>query len=276
MKRGIALILAVAMCLSLCACGKSKGATECENLINAIGEVSIDSKEAIEAAEKAYAALTSDEKDSISASAVILEEARTAYIFELSKVAYENINDAYEITVQFAEDFYRAWRIGIYEENEIQGNFVEYLTEELSLSRDEIIEGMARQMSQAMANKEWEELSEEEKNTYIETASGKFRWEGSVFGFLTWSVRNAYIANGKVEKAQNALNVARAQMKELSDKYSDYENYPNLKGYYTTTSSFLEFVLNPTGTFDMLVDTINDYMNEARDYSSDLNFIFVE
>ena len=30
-------------------------------------------------------------------------------------------------------------------------------------------------------------------------------------------------------------------MKELSEEYSDYEHYPNLKGYYTTTSSFFDF-----------------------------------
>lgn len=93
MKKGMSLVLALVMCLSLCACGKSKAAKECENLINVIGEISIDSKGAIEAAEKAYAALTSDEKDSISESAVALEVARSAYIFELSKAAYQNINN---------------------------------------------------------------------------------------------------------------------------------------------------------------------------------------
>lgn len=70
--------------------------------------------------------------------------------------------------------------------------------------------------------------------------------------------------NGKAEEAQTALDAAKTQMKELSEKHSDYEHYPNLKGYFTTTSSFLEFCQNPTGSFEQLKDTINDYKNKAR------------
>ena len=76
------------------------------------------------------------------------------------------------------------------------------------------------------------------------------------------------------EEAQNVLNNAKTQMKELSERYSDYEHYPNLKGYYTTTSSFFDFCQNPTGSFEQVKDTINDYKNEARDYISDLDYIF--
>ena len=89
-------------------------------------------------------------------------------------------------------------------------------------------------------------------------------------------VSNAYKVNGKVDEAKNALDEAKAQMKELSEKYSDYEHYPNLKGYYTTTSSFFDFCQNPTGSFEQVKDTINDYKNEARDYISDLDYIFEE
>lgn len=67
----------------------------------------------------------------------------------------------------------------------------------------------------------------------------------------------------KVEKAQTALDAAKAQMKELSQEYSDYEHYPNLKGYYTTTSAFFDFCNNPFGSFEQLKDTINhDYIFE--------------
>lgn len=194
--------------------------------------------------------------------------------FEKSSIAYDNINAAYELTLRFAEDFYRAWRIGVYEEETVQGNFADYLSEELSLSKDDIIEGMARQMGQAMAKKEWEELTQNEQDEYLEIAKGEFLWEGSVHGFLTYSVSNAYVANGTVETIQDALNISKEQMKELSEEYSDYEHYPNLKGYYTTTSSLLDFLLNPEGSFDMFASTVNEYMNTARDYKSDLAFIF--
>ena len=94
--------------------------------------------------------------------------------------------------------------------------------------------------------------------------------------FCVMVVTGAYQANGKVAEAQNALEEAKTQMKELSEEYSDYEHYPNLKGYYTTTNSFFDFCLNPTGSFEQVKTTINDYRNEARDYMNDLDYIFEE
>ena len=70
------------------------------------------------------------------------------------------------------------------------------------------------------------------------------------------------------------MDEAKVLMKELSEKYSDYEHYPNLKGYYTTTKSFFDFCQNPTGNFEQYKNTLNDYRNEARDYISDLDYIF--
>lgn len=58
MKKIIALMLCAVMLLSLCACGKSKEAQNVDDLILAIGEVSIDSAEKIAVAEEAYNALS--------------------------------------------------------------------------------------------------------------------------------------------------------------------------------------------------------------------------
>ena len=63
-------------------------------------------------------------------------------------------------------------------------------------------------------------------------------------------------------------------MKELSESYSDYEHYPALKGYYTTTSSFFDFCQNPTGSFEQLKTTVEDYKTTARDFNADLDYIF--
>ena len=63
-------------------------------------------------------------------------------------------------------------------------------------------------------------------------------------------------------------------MKDMSLQYSDYEHYPNLKGYYTTTNAFFEFCQNPTGSFEQVKDTINKYRNDARSYRNELAYIF--
>ena len=95
-----------------------------------------------------------------------------------------------------------------------------------------------------------------------------------MFSWCVSVVVNAYIANGEVKKAQGYLTEAKEQMKELSDKYSDYEHYPALKGYFTTTSSFFEFCQDPTGSFNQLKTTMEDYETTARNYRADLDYIF--
>lgn len=185
--------------------------------------------------------------------------------FEASKTAYENIDTAYEITEQFGSDIYEAWRVGIYDDDELLKDGVAHLASEISLSKNEIIAGIAL-------------ILEEDVSTITEkTANSCFKFfEDDLFQFCVMIVSKAYEANGKADEVQKALNEAKTQMKELSEKYSDYEHYPNLKGYYTTTSSFFDFCQSPTGSFEQVKNTINDYRNDARDYISDLDYIFEE
>lgn len=196
--------------------------------------------------------------------------------FETSKLAYDNITTAYEITECYGTDIYEAWRLGIYHKEEVLNGGVGYLADELSLSEDEIRDGAACFFAEAKGT-EWEELSDEDKDSYREIADGAFKaMEDNLFSFCVQVVAYAYKTNGKVNEAQTALDEAKTQMKELSEKYSDYEHYPNLKDYYTTTSSFLEFCQEPEGSFEQVQDTMKDYENEARDYVSDLDYIFEE
>lgn len=109
MKRIISLLLAIVMCASLSACGKSKAVKEVETLIDTIGEVTADSESAVLAAEKAYDTLTAEEKEKVENYAV-LTEARTTldtalhdkYVKELyASVSGEWVNiydmDCYEL-----------------------------------------------------------------------------------------------------------------------------------------------------------------------------------
>ncbi len=68
MKKGkllLMLTLCAAMLLLLTACGKSPAVKETEELIKAIGEVTVDSKETVEKAENAYAALSAEEQKAV-------------------------------------------------------------------------------------------------------------------------------------------------------------------------------------------------------------------
>lgn len=78
MKKALSLILVLAICLTLGACGKSKTVIAAEDLIAAIGEVTEQSGEAIQKAEDAVAALSAEEKEDVETLSQ-LTEARKKY-----------------------------------------------------------------------------------------------------------------------------------------------------------------------------------------------------
>lgn len=259
MKKALSVFLALVMCLTLGACGKSKAASECENQINPIRADSIDLKE--------------EPKDT----EIALEETLKKYVFELSKEAYTEITYAYNITQQFGADVYKAWFIGATQPAMIQQSGVAFLANDISLSEDEIKGGLGY-FQAYIEDKDWDNLSEVEKQNYVDNSDSFLKGvsNSNVLQTAIYTIPFAYIVNGKAEQAQTALDNAKKVMRELSESYSDYEHYPSLKGYYTATVSYFEFCQNPKGTFEMLETTINEYMNDIRDYSSDLDFIFGE
>ncbi len=195
--------------------------------------------------------------------------------FDKSKEAYGEISKAYTIADQMGTDIYEAWRMGIYDDDEILDDGASYLAKELSLSEEEIIEGIVYTYMSMTSDTTYEEADEKTKEEGRKFADSYFTvMEDDLFTACVMAVSNAYKANGKVSEAQTALDNAKALMQEMSKKYSDYEHYPNLKEYFTNTSSLFDFCQNPDGSFEQVKDTINDYRNEARDYKSDLDYIF--
>ncbi len=65
MKRMLAMVLALAMLCCLTACGKSENVKNYEAMLEAVGEVTVESDEAIKAAEDAYELLTDEEKEKV-------------------------------------------------------------------------------------------------------------------------------------------------------------------------------------------------------------------
>ena len=289
-KIALSLLLALSMALVLCACGQAEPAKHADETIASIGEVTDSSLPQIEKAEAEVAALSEKEAESLN-NLETLKEARSAYnelleaeskrAFTVSKDAYDEITKAYEITNDFGVNVYEVWRQAIYEKNSVLEGGIEYLSEKLSLTKDELYEGAAYAMATGGGSKDWNEIDDTEKDVYRAVVrsddSGIFSFYDNnnfLFSFCIKCVVGAYVTNGEIEEAQKALDNAKSLMKELSEKYSDYEHYPNLKGYYTTTKSFFDFCQSPTGSFNQLVDTMNNYRNAVRDYKADLDYIF--
>lgn len=193
--------------------------------------------------------------------------------FEASKAAYENVDSAYTVVEQFGDDIYEAWRMGIYDDDESDFGLA-YLAKNLNLSQQELEAGAAH----FLYEDEWDSLSEseqKEKSSQGEAIFTLLQYSvESVFSLCVNIVTHAYIVSGKTDEIKSLLDTAKGQMRDLSEKYSDYEHYPALKGFYTTTSSFFDFCTNPTGSFEQVKTTVDDYRNKARDYKSDLSYIF--
>lgn len=96
-KRYFALLLAALLMLSLCAC-KSKEAKAVDSQIEAIGEVTLESKQAIEAAEAAVKALTEEQRGELDQQPV-LDQARKTYEQLLVEKANQEKIDAVEATI---------------------------------------------------------------------------------------------------------------------------------------------------------------------------------
>lgn len=254
MKRIIALLLALFFCASLGGCRKVICSIEgCNN-------------EAVEDAsfEEPYCSKHLADKKA----------------FEVSKIAYENITAAYDIVYEFASDLTDVWWAVVYDRNKlIDTNTLNALLSESSyLDENSLKLGIAYVMAKNMDRKNWDELSDREKDEYI-IAAGEFDGDGfSLFencmNFSLHSIRNAYKLNGRVEEAQGYLEVAKRQMQELSGKYNDYEHYPALKGYYTMAGAYLDACLEARQSFEGFSDVRTQYEKEARDYINDLDFVF--
>lgn len=79
MKKTLALLLMLSLCVTLCACGKSADAKKVDEQILEIGKVTLDSKAEIDDALNSYNALTEKEKTTIE-NLDILKEAQVSYL----------------------------------------------------------------------------------------------------------------------------------------------------------------------------------------------------
>lgn len=118
MKKALPVLLVIVMCLSLCACGKSQSVKDVEDAIKSIGEVSLDSKEKIEKAERMYDYLTEKEKSSVENKGQLVE-ARYAYdslyadeIHNTAKATYELLCEAAEIYTFIAHNMNSTGKFG--------------------------------------------------------------------------------------------------------------------------------------------------------------------
>jgi len=258
MKKAISLALVFVLCLSLCACGKSKAAKEAEAAIDAIGEVTVDSGEAIKNAEKLYNILTDAEKADVD-NRLTLVEAQEKYAELQSELTYENAKKAYEALKEVADmcvtgmdAVYGAWYYGIYKADAKYGvTFYALSLETPGFSSSEI-EDAAKVIG-------------------MKESSLKGNWQNCLNLVLS-----AIALRGDYTAIDEKMSAAEDILQELTSTYDDYTYYPKLKSYYSAVSSYVDFYENPTGSFKQLADTVKEFENTIRTYEADVSFLFTK
>ena len=286
MKKIISFILVIVMCFTLCACGKSEAVVKVEELISAIGEVSLESKDAIESAQQAFNALTEEEKAEVENYYVLveshdafkqLEEAATK---TNAKEVYENIKSAWTIADQMGTGIYNVWHGWVYEKEEMSSGGLQFFADKASISLDDIVEGFSarnyvnEQFAKTGVN--WNDISESDKEFYRDATVKAFEQARKARQYagmsdVLWGTVYSFMLNGYVDGAQTLLETAKQELKELP---ADYEYYSALKEFYTTTSALVDYCGSPSGSLDQYKVLLNDYRKEARDYMNDLDFVF--
>lgn len=205
--------------------------------------------------------------------------------FELAKTAYSNLVSAWHVADQFADDIYNIWHGCVWKKEEMSKNGIQFFVDNTSLDEEEIIEGLASRhyilLDFSRTGVNWNDLSDNDKQAYRNDVVNLFEKasrsrQAPAMDDSIYAIVGAYKLNGELYDAQKSLEAAKQAIKEISKEDSDYEYYPDLKGFYTTTSALIDFCTSPSGSFDQYKVSLNNYRKEAKEYMNALEFDFTD
>ena len=212
--------------------------------------------------------------------------------YNLSKDVFSEISAAFEIMEQISGDIISAWTVGIYDTKALgYSDGFELFCNSVSLSEDDIWKGLAyyeyiTDEYSEYSNPDFtffnldyyiEYLIENKSTFYFNSSynnSGIIYKYDNVFTGCVMLVIYSYEQNGKIGEVEELLTSAELKIKQLSEKYSDYEHYSSLKEYYSTARSMFSFCQSPTGTLEQAKNNTNNYKNTADTCYNNLYYFF--
>lgn len=204
---------------------------------------------------------------------------------ELSKSAFDNIQEAYEKLDIIGNDILTVWKLGIYNESELRTwkTGFAFLCDNVSLSRDDVLDGLAYlDYATGDSYSTYEKCKEAVREFYditfysSATSSGLLARYDNTFSACIDLVVESYRQNGLLSEIELLLSSASESIKELSKNHSDYEHYENVKKYFTATNTYFNFCSNPSGTLEQAMENINNYNNTADECYNSLYYFFEE
>lgn len=190
---------------------------------------------------------------------------------QTAQEVYNLLVAASEQAEQFGSDTYTAWNNGINDASDSGYNLTK-LAKELNLTVSDLELGMAY----ALNDSDWATMTDSEKQAKKETANTMFilllALSDSKFSTCVNVVTAAYKATGKADEIKENLDKAREKLKDLSDKYPDYDVCTKLKTLYTKIQTYYDYCMNPTGSFKELQNTIQTFRQDVRSAKNELSF----
>jgi hypothetical protein len=263
MKRFIALLLTAFICLSLCACGKSQAVKDVEAAINAIGEVTMDSGDAIEKAELLYNFLTDSEKSDVE-NKVSLIEARVTYeklysdkIYDIAIDTYELLNTAYAMYLFNAIGLNRAQNFG--------------KSANAWTNDSDFCKRYAEESSGVLNLPKLTEQEVKDALDYLYADNGlSGNIQADMYFCMTLFNRAAVFIRGY--RPLDETEKAGILLLELKDIYHDDKYYPILKEYFDFVITGNNFNTDPNN----LVPRIGDFQSKQSQYKQQLDPLFAE
>lgn len=254
MKKIIALLLAVMMCITLCACGKSQAVKDVESVIKAIGEVTLESGEAIEKAERMYEYLTENEREQVENKGRLVE-ARYTYdkiyvdtVYSTAKEAYELLKEAARLYYFNSTNLYRAGNFGkdtnmMVTDSDFCEKFVDVIDKYYNYPKyteDEVREALSLT-----------------KKLYEESGWG---WSGEATMSVCMNLHFQVFYEVRDYKPDEAVEKAGVLLLQLKDTYHDEKYYPILLEYRDFVASGNALTLD--------ISNLKDIPNRQQEYQT--------
>ncbi|MGM9609099.1 MAG: hypothetical protein ACI3XE_02625 [Eubacteriales bacterium] len=182
---------------------------------------------------------------------------------QAAKKAYGSLSEAHELIVEMMDAISNAWHFAIYDADD-------YNTFDLCVVMLAINSGLfsteLKEATDVVLN----------KMGYSQPSDTKRLAALRTFSTTIAIVKQVFTDNGKYEKIDELLSAAKTSIKSITGKYEEYTGYSTLKSYYSETSAYAEFCKDPTGSYQQLSTTRDNYETKLRNYKNELSFVLDE
>lgn len=193
-----------------------------------------------------------DSESSGSGSLLSFVQAETAE--HIAARAFFKIKNASQLCIDGMDDIYNIWRFGIYDADDYSSSTIFF----------------AMSLECSFTSSELEKAAEDAGVSASNCVDGSFladEWQCCL-----WVLKQAIDNSGTHAEIDGLLSDAKDALKELKDKYPDYENYDTLKEYYTEVSTYAQFFESQECSFNQLTGLITDYETKIKTLCKELEF----